>query len=255
MSDPRHPRDDARFDEELSRIAGDLASEPLPPGIFDVVRPGHASGFDGVRTRQSMPGFAAAVTAVLVLVLATTAVVAPGFLTAPSATRPPVQQTLPPKPVVPALRLPAAVRADLEALEWTCKTGEKLESIAPGEYAMVQEAAVCVAPTDARFTIALTVGTSKANQVVQLALRADLVGGDTEAGRVALAAEVADAVSRSITNYGNAVVTKYWILNRLPLLELGSSYRLDLNGFGVFLERLGASGGYVLHVDLQVPNS
>ena len=255
MSDPRRQRDEARFDEELDRIAGEMASEPLPPGIFDVVRPGHSSGFDGVRTRQAMPGLAAAAAAVLVLVLATTAVVAPGFLTPPTASRPPVEQTFAPKPAPEALRLPGAIRSDLEALEWTCRTGEKLASIAPGEHAVVQESAICAGPDEGPYTALATVETSKVNQVVRVTVKADIVGEDTDAARAAVALALGEAASHSIVNYGNQVVTKYWIYYRLPLLSPGATHRLDLNGFTGLLDRLAPSGTYVLKIELQVPDA
>jgi hypothetical protein len=256
MSEPRHPRDEARFDEELERIARDLASEPLPHGILDVVRPGRSTGFDGVRTRRSMPGFAAAAGALLVLVLATTAVVAPGFLTLPQASRPPVDRTGPPKPTAPpALRLSGAIRGDLEALEWACRTGDKLESVAPGPDAMVQEAAICLAPDEGPYLAAATIGTSRTNQVVQLMVKASIVGRDTPESRQAAAAAIGEATTFAIVNYGNQMVTKYWLANRMALMDPGSTNRLDLNGFTVYLERLSPSGTYVMRLELQVPNT
>ena len=248
------PRDEARFDEELRRAARSLIREDLPRDILDPGVVG-SPGVSGVSGRRALPGFAAAATAVVVLLLATAVALAPGRHgpSAGASNEPPASETLgmqvSPRPSSAfALRPTSSLVADLAMLEYRCNDGKDVASPKPGPDAVVRYSAVCTAPDSAGPLIgAVVVGEGKGGRVVHVEIKADIVGDDTTAARQAVAEMVGVAASVTPKEKDDGIYVKAWVLAKLPTLETNEGVELQARGLSLQIFR-SSTGSYAMSI-------
>jgi hypothetical protein len=240
---------ETRFDEELRRTARSLVAEPLPRGVLD-------SSLDEVRSRRAVPGFAPAAVAILILLVATALTLGPGSFGGPQpapTASPAASPTASPTPATELFRTSAAIRADFERLGWSCRAGEPLSSIGPGPNAVVRESVVCLPPDSVvEYMAAVIVGETAAGKVVDVHVKANIVGDDTAATReaIAIAFAKAAAIGSAIPTAGNEL--GQWVQATLLTLKPSGSAAKAIRGFGLKLFR-DETGGYQLSVQPAAP--
>ena len=245
----RPRRTEAEFDAELRRVARSMIREELPREILDPALSPDGSIAGRVRTRRALPGFAAAASSVVVLLLATAVALAPGTPN-PSLGSPPSTESLgmqvSPKPTRgPVLRSTDEIRADLRVLGYTCNDGPRLESPLPGPDAVVREAAICEGPKGAGpFSIAVVVGEALGGRVTLVNIKSDVVGEDTPAARDAIAQAVAKAAGVITIEKGAGSAVSSWVAAKLPTLEPREGVEAQLGG--LFLRMNRSTSGAIL---------
>jgi hypothetical protein len=246
------PRDEARFDEELRRAARSLIREDLPRDLLDPVVAGSTRSLGGVTTRRALPGFAAAASAVAVLLVATAVALAPGGIQ-PAATGsggPPASETLgmqvSPAPSSFALRPTSSLVSELTMLGYRCNDGKDLESPKAGEDAVVRESSICTAPDSAGPLVgAVVIGEAKGGRVVHLEVKANIVGDDTGEARRAVATMLAEAAALGPKPKDDGIYVKQWVLSKVPGLEKNEGVELQARGLSMRIFR-SSTGSYAL---------
>jgi hypothetical protein len=247
--DPR-PRDEARFDEELRRAARSLIKEQLPPNVLDPALAGSRALPGRVTTRRALPGFAGAAAAVVVLLIATAVALAPGAPHASVGTPPATEslgmQLSPAPSVLPVFRATSSILMDLGVLDYRCNDGAVIESPKPGPDAIVKEAAVCTAPDSAGpLTAAVIIGEATGGRVVEILVKADIVGDETPAALQAVAETVGTAASVVAYEKANGAFIKAWVLEKLPTVSKNESVVLQARGYAMRIFR-SATGSFLL---------
>jgi hypothetical protein len=248
---------DSRFDAALAKAARALVTDDLPRGVLDAGLSPAGSGAPVVRGRRSVPAFAG-IAAAVVLLLASAIALAPGGIPSASQTPPTLAAPTPslaasPSPAASsgpvlhgAFRSTSEIRADFEKLRYACRAGNPVLPTGPSPSAMVQEGAVCTDPgDDGRYMAAVIVGEAADGRVVEVHVKADLIGEDTTAAREALAVPLAKAVAISVQGQGVGNALAAWVVDVVPSLSNGTGNSTELLGFGVKIIR-GSSGSYSL---------
>jgi hypothetical protein len=251
MGDPagRRPRDEARFDEELRRAARSLIHEDLPRELLDPAVSGATRGLGVITTRRALPGFAAAASAVAVLLVATAVALAPGGLNPAASQTPPATESLgmqlspPPSPSSAPFRPTSSLVADLVMLDYRCNDGREVESPKPGIDAVIRESAVCTAP-DGPVLGAVIIGEGRIG-VVHLQIKGDIVGEDTVAARQAVADMLAAVAAIGPWEKEDGLLIKDWVLDKVPSLEKNKSVVLQARGLSLSIFR-SQTGSYAL---------
>lgn len=238
-----------RFDDELRRAARRLVTEELPPGVLDphlVMAPE-----SGVRARRALPGFATAVTAVALLVLAVAVSLAPG---GPDPSASPLATPTPSVGAGPVFRSTTEIVGRVAAVGYSCNDGNPLPTSTAGAGLAVRESAVCTSPDAAGpFSVAIIVAESASREVVWVAFKADIVGDDTPAARDAIATTLASLVEGSMLDSGSSRAVGAFILARLPFLESGAPpAAADPAGIDVSIDR-HETGTYIVSVEAPEP--
>jgi hypothetical protein len=239
------PEADARFERELGRAARSLVTEDLPRGVLDGALDAEAGLHGVVRGRRPVPVFAGVV-AILVVLLASAIVLAPGGFppASPSA-------SARPSPVPSAhgaFRATLDMRADFMRLRYGCGAGSPLPSVAPGSSSAVREGVICTAPADAGPYVSVVIVSEAADgRPVEVHVKADLTADDTPAtrGEVAVPIAKAAAIGASGQDVGNALAQ--WVLANVPPLEPSTSVSTEILGFSLQLLR-NPNGGYQLFI-------
>lgn len=234
----------ARFDDDLRRAARGLVMEQLPRGILDPhLGPANEAAW---QPRRTAPGLATGVAAVMVLLLATFVSLAPGGRLPPADPSPTVAPSPTKSPGAAAFHPTGKIRANLGKLDYTCNDGFVPESIGPGPDAVAREAAVCTAPEDIGPLIAaVIVGEARRGAVVELVVKADIIGDDTQANREQVAAAVGGAVSLVTIDMLDGGALGSWVVSHLPEVQPGEGAEVVLRGYTLELDR-GLNAGYLL---------
>lgn len=236
------PRDaGARFDVELGRVARSLVSEPLPRDILAVE-------IGPVRARRSLPGFAVAGVAAVVLLLVSVGL-APVLLPGSSATPgvSPATSASPASSPRASFRATADISADFVRLGYACGAGAPLQTVGSGVDAAVRESAVCTAPADVGpLMAAAIVEESARGAVVGFHAKADIVGEDTKAARLAVADTLAKAVAIAVQAGAGTDVAE-WVKGNVPALAPDGGRLAEIDGYVLKLVR-NANGGYLVTI-------
>lgn len=246
------------FDDDLRRSVRGFVVE-LPRGILDQPIDGDAGS--GVVARSSAPGLAAILAAVAILLGATAVALAPG--TGPKASpSPSAPESAAPSPVPARTKPPFAERfvsaasivGQLNKAGYACNDGAPLASAGTAPDAMALEAAACSAPESiGPFMLAVIVGEAANGKVVELHVKADILGADDAANRGLVAAEMARVFALSLVDEGAGQNGGSWAKVHVAELEPGEDAEVVLRQVDFRAARLpnasyvvvvrGASGG------------
>lgn len=242
----------ARFDDELRRSARALVAEELPRGILDQPVGGRVG--EGFAGRRSSPGLAAILAAVAILLTATVIALAPGTGPRPSPS-PGVSPNPSPSatpartkpPFVERFRSTAAIVGQLAKVGYRCNDGAPLASVGPEPDAVTKEAAACSAPDSiGPFMLAVIVGEAANGKVVELHVKADLVGPDTTESRAAMAGEMARIFALSLLDEGAGQSGGSWAAVHVVELEPGTDAEVVLRQVDFHAARLPTSSYFVV---------
>ena len=238
---------ETRFDAELRRAARSLVTEDLPRGVLDQsvsAALGQERAVDGsIAGRRPLPGLAAAMVAVVVLVVASAVAFGPRLPGGPGPS-----QTASPAPSATAVfRTTIDIRADLLTLAYTCQAGQTVNPTTSGPDVVTRESAVCLPPTDGEpYLAAVIVGESAAGRVVEVHAKGDLVGGDLPASRTALS-ELFGKAAAVVVVEGSGTPIGTWVKSNLPALDAGDSASTTIVGVRLEMAR-SATGSYTLRL-------
>ncbi|MEO8273628.1 MAG: hypothetical protein ABI620_06155 [Chloroflexota bacterium] len=241
-----------RFEEELGRVSRSLVTEELPRDVLS--EPVSASlglgrAVDGsVSARRPLPGLATAAAVAVVLLLATVVVVAPQLPGGPGPSASPAASASPTPTTAPVFRTSAEIRTDFEALEYTCRAGQVLASVAPGPSAFVRESVICTPVATDVFMAAVIVGESASGVVVEVHAKADFVGADTPTARAAVASTLAKAAA-IVVRAGTGTAVGSWVESNVPAIESNGVAKAQVDGYAVLLKRT-SDGGYQLTISI-----
>jgi hypothetical protein len=244
---PRRHEREAQFDEALRVAARSLVTDELPRGVLDEpVSAGLGLGraVDGaVAARRAVPGFAAAFAAAIVLVLAAAVAFGPRLPGGPG----PSPSPSPAPSAIGAFRTSADIRGDLAKLSYTCQAGQSVAPSGSGPDVVTRESVVCLPPTDGKpYMAAVIVGESAAGRVVEVHAKADLVGGDVAASRIAVATLLGKAAA-VVVHQGSGTPVGSWVESNLPALAANDSVSTTIAGVHLEMAR-SATGGYTLRL-------
>jgi len=148
--------------------------------------------------------------------------------------------------VIGNFRSTADIRADLERLGYSCSVGSVLLPTGPSPSAVAREGAICTAPAgDGPYMAAVIVGEAKDGRVVEVDVKADFTGDDTQAFREEIAVPLAKAAAVAVEAQGTGNQLAAWVIDVLPPLGPSTGNSTEIGGFDIKLIR-GASGGYQL---------
>jgi len=242
----------ARFDDELRRSARTLVAEELPRGILD--QPIGIGVGEGVVGRRSAPGLAAVLAAVAILLTGTFIALAPG--TGPKPTPSPTVAATPlPSPAPTRTKPPfaerfrgtAAIVGQLSKLGYRCNDGSPLESVGTEPDALTREAAACTAPEAiGPFMLAVIVGEASNGKVVELHVKADILGPDSIDSRAAVAAEMARIFALVLVDEGAGQSGGSWATVHLVELEPGTDAEVVLRQVDFHASRLPTASYFVV---------
>jgi hypothetical protein len=232
-----------RFDDELRRSARSLVAEQLPYGILDPeLAPRLVGGLPPMR--HAAPGFASIFAAAVVLVIATSVAVAPGVLgpgTQPPSTGLQVQQ--------PTFRATVDVIRDVMARGYNCNPGHALPTTGPSARPGEREGVICLTPKSVESASASIIPVETGDgDVVEVTIKGDLIGPDTETSRDELAATMAELTTLALADPEVAADAGQFVLETLPRLRVlpsGDDALVITGGVRIFLQRYIA-GGYFL---------
>ena len=232
-----------RFDDELRVTVRGLVSEQLPYGILDpALSPQSLGGV--LPVGRGAPGMASILAAVVVLLVATSVVIAPGGL-GPGAT--PQDTGL--HFQVPTFRATVDVIRDVRALDYGCIPGHALPTAGPGARAGEREGVVCLTPatiTSAKASI-IPVETGD-GKVVEVSITGQLFGPSTVTSRDELAAAMGKLTFLAISDPAVAAEAGAFVeetLPRLRVLSTGDEVLMIFGDVRVFLQR-HIAGDYLL---------
>jgi hypothetical protein len=250
------PGAEQRFDEELRHATRSLVTEELPRGVLDPVVSaslGLGGRADGVlRTRRALPGLAGLAGAVGVLLLVTAVALAPGSPGGSGSSAPPSPSpTSAQSPTSrPPMRTTSEIRGDLIKLDYSCGPGLPLSTIEPGPDAIVRESVVCAAPASiGPLQAGVIVSESVSGQVVEVHVKADIVGADTVEARLAISDVLAKAAAVA-AQPGSGTAFATWLLETVPSLENDTSVATSIGGLELQLNR-SPTGSYLLGLQLS----
>jgi hypothetical protein len=215
----------ARFDDELRRTARRLVAEELPRGILD---PGLA-GRPEVHARRPAPGLAGIIAAVAVVAVATSVALFPGGLGGPT-TPPsgPVASGPAPTPLDtslqmggPGLNRTSRIGGSLIGGGWTCTAGRPVETPAGTPGSVDHEGILCSSPKTApSVSIVVVTGETVDNEVVEVAMKGEQLGPDSDSTRRAIAELLSKATYSSIFDEAAAQQAGAFVSDRLPELRV-----------------------------------
>jgi len=242
----------ARFDDELRRYARRLVVEELPRGILDQSVGGGVG--EGVAGRRSAPGLAAVLAAVAILLSATVIALAPGTgptsspsASVPSSLAPSATPARTKPPFVERFRTTAAIVGQLSKVGYRCNDGSPLASVGPEPDAVTKEAAACSAPDSiGPFMLAVIVGEAANGKVVELHVKADLIGPDTVDSRAAVAAEMARIFALALLDEGAGQSGGSWAAVHVVELEPGADAEVILRQVDFHATRLPTASYFVV---------
>lgn len=243
----------AAFDDELRRSARALVAEELPRGILDQSVGGADADAEGsVVSRRGAPGFAAIVAAVTILLIGTVIALAPGTGPEPTST-PTAEPTASPAPVktkppfTERFVTTAAIVGQLTKVGYSCNDGAPLASVGTEPDAVVKDAAACDAPESiGPFMFAVIVGEAANGKVVELHVKADIVGGDSAENRALLAAEMAKVFALALLDEGAGQSGGSWAEVHVPELEPGGDVEVVLRQVDFHATRLPNASYFVV---------
>ena len=233
----------ARFDDELRVTARGLVSEQLPYGILDpALSPQPLGGV--LPVRRGAPGIASILAAAVILLVATSVVVAPGNL-GPGAT--PQDTGL--HFQVPTFRATVDVIRDARALAYGCIPGRALPTSGPSARPGEREGVVCLTPKTMKSAKASIIPVETGEgKVVEVLITGELYGPSTVTSRDELAAAMGKLTFLAISDPAVAADAGAFVEETLPRLRVLSSGDDVLMIFGdvrVFLQR-HIAGDYLL---------
>jgi hypothetical protein len=242
----------ARFDDELGRAARTLVAEELPRGILD--QPVGGGVGEGVVSRRGAPGLTAILAAVTILLIGTVIALGPGTGPraspspgAPSSLAPSPEPTRTKPPFVERFTTTAAIVGQLSKVGYSCNDGAPLASVGTEPDVLTKEAAACTAPDSiGPFILAVIVGEAANGKVIELHVKADIVGPDVVDSRVAVAAEIARVFELALVDEGAGQSGGSWAEIQLIELEPGTGAEVVLRQVDFRAERLPNASYFVV---------
>jgi len=255
VSDPERRTDDERpaggraeqrFDAELRAVARALVQEELPRGIMDRSLAPERSPRD--RTRSLLPALAGSLILVGLLLLASVVVLAPTTVPSPSPSPTPAATR------AQLFRDTAVVRGELLRGGYACNDGRIFPSPDAAADAVVRESLVCDAPDSVLpVTLSVTLGETIRSEVVDVVVRASIVGDETMAAREAVAARTAELARVVLYEAVQGSAAAAWLSSNVPLLEPGKQ-RGQVLGSLLLQVQVESSSSYVVSMSLAIGN-
>jgi hypothetical protein len=243
-----------RFDDELRRTTRGLVSEDLPRGILDP----RLAGVDGAASgRAVLPGFATALAAVAIAIVAVIVGVQPPK-PGGDESQPPLQIEAPSSyPSKPAgskepesmLVFSSSISRRLKDLGFSCG-GSQAPTAEPRPSAVARENG-CTGPVASPpNTATVTVGSASSGDVLAVTITAEVTGADDPESRGSLATSLSQLVELVFRSESAATDAGAFVIERLPGLDAPApTAGLEIDGVHISLERLDA-GLYVVSVTL-----
>jgi hypothetical protein len=216
----------SRFDETLRTSARSLVTVDLPAGILESSLTGRTPA--RVLPRRAAPSLASILVAIAILLTATVIALGPGSTPTPSPSSGPTASPATIRsPFAKLFRSTDAIVGGLAKARYGCNDGQVLASPGDAPDAVVRESAICTAPDSiGPFIAAVIVGESARGEVVEIAIKGDLVGSDTSEAQAAFADAVARVLVASTVDELTGQSAGSWARIHVVQLRLGD--RVDV---------------------------